>query len=181
MTYHQAEGLCNFLMTSATQKARKQRLTVLGSMSYSGGKGSSLVFCLGGEKFSRYVLDYPQQLLRDRSGNKEQLGLTLGGTMFLPKGSVLSLTECLWGRWDVDHYRGGNDCYRPQGKLGSVVFPQEIIAIISLEDREKQTQRQQKVGEAGVGRASKLGWGFPQVTQGTGGGEGVGVGSCERK
>lgn len=44
-------------------------------------------------------------------------------------------------------YRGGNDCCHPQGKLGSVVFPQEISAIISLEDREKQKQRQQKVGE----------------------------------
>lgn len=88
------------------------------------------------------MLDYPWQLPRDRGGRKEQLGLTLGGTMFLPEGSILSLTECLWGRWDVAHYRGGNDCYRPQGKLGSVVFQQEIIAITSLEDREKQTQRQ---------------------------------------
>lgn len=147
MIYRQAEGLHNFLMTSATQKARKPRPTVLGCMSYSGGKGSSLVFCLGGEKFSCYMLDYPRQLPRDRGGNKEWLGLTLGGAVFLPKGSILSLTECLWGRWDVAHYRGGNDCCHPQGKLGSVVFPQEISAIISLEDREKQTQRQQKVGE----------------------------------
>lgn len=59
MIYRQAEGLHNFLMTSATQKARKPRPTVLGCMSYSGGKGSSLVFCLGGEKFSCYMLDYP--------------------------------------------------------------------------------------------------------------------------
>lgn len=65
-------------------------------------------------------------------GKQERLGLLLGGITFIQARWQFCHSMQIDGqgayrkRWDVASYWGGND-FSQQGKLGSVVFLQEVI------------------------------------------------------